>query len=67
MRRPTQIEHSSGITLLPVPPVISVIESVPVPSSVHTTGLPQAIASSCTVPNASLRRIDGSTKISLAA
>jgi hypothetical protein len=39
---------------------------VPVPSSVETAGVPQAMASSIEMPNASARLADGSTNTSAA-
>ena len=45
---------------------IALTQGTPVASAVLITGLPQAIASSCTYPNASARVTDGSTNTSQA-
>lgn len=57
---PARARASPGGTVSPVTPS-SETSGTPEGRQVFTTGTPHASASSCTIPNASLRAIDGST------
>src|SRR5450759_969319 len=62
---PPSAPASPGGTMSPVTPS-SFTNGTPVGRSVDTTGVPQACASTCTAPNASLRSTDGRQNTSAA-